>query len=167
MLLDRDHIYRNSLQVLNQYATGSGTHDNRYDVTILVNGLPLVHIELKRRGVELRQAFDQIERCQRESFWSGTGLFEYVQVFVISNGRHTKYYSNTTRWQKTRKGGSKKKSSASYQFTSWWTDAANRRVADLLSGFYRKYRSLTAHYLACNPEISLRPSGVPFNKMLE
>lgn len=132
MLLDRDHIYRNSLQVLNQYATSAGAHDNRYDVTILVNGLPLVHIELKRRGVELRQAFDQIERYQRESFWSGTGLFEYVQVFVISNGRHTKYYSNTTRWQKTREGGSKKKSSASYQFTSWWTDASNRRIADLV-----------------------------------
>ena len=132
MLLDRDHIYRNSLQVLNQYATQAGAHDNRYDVTILVNGLPLVHIELKRRGVELRQAFDQIERYQRESFWSGTGLFEYVQVFVISNGRHTKYYSNTTRWQKTREGGSKKKSSASYQFTSWWTDASNRRIADLV-----------------------------------
>ena len=132
MLIDRDHIYRNSLQVLNQYATSAGAHDNRYDVTILVNGLPLVHIELKRRGVELKQAFGQIERYQRESFWSGSGLFEYIQIFVISNGRHTKYYSNTTRWQKTEDDRKKRKASASYQFTSWWTDAANRRIADLV-----------------------------------
>lgn len=132
MLIDRDHIYRNAVQVMNQYATDAGTHDNRYDVTILVNGLPLVHIELKRRGVELKQAFDQIERYQRESFWAGSGLFEYVQVFVISNGRHTKYYSNTTRWQKEGEGKSNKKASASYQFTSWWTDAANRRISDLV-----------------------------------
>ena len=132
MLLDRDHIYRNSLQVLNQYATDAGTHDNRYDVTILVNGLPLVHIELKRRGVALEQAFNQIERYQRESFWSGLGLFEYVQLFIISNGTHTKYYSNTTRWQKVSREGRGKKSSASYQFTSWWTDADNHRIADLV-----------------------------------
>ena len=102
MLLDRDHIYRNRLQVMNQYETNEGVHKNRYDVTILVNGLPLVHIELKRRGVALRQAFDQIERYQRESFWSQSGLFEFVQIFVISNGTHTKYYSNTTRCKKPR-----------------------------------------------------------------
>ena len=70
---------------------------NRYDVTILVNGLPLVHVELKRRGVDIREAFNQINRYQRDSFWSDSGLFEYVQLFVISNGTHTKYYSNTTR----------------------------------------------------------------------
>ena len=132
MLIDREHIYRNSLQVLNQYATDAGAHDNRYDVTILVNGLPLVHIELKRRGVDLRQAFNQIERYQRESFWSGLGLFEYVQLFIISNGTSTKYYSNTTRWQKVSREGRGRKSSASYQFTSWWTDANNRRIADLV-----------------------------------
>lgn len=100
-LLDRDHIHKNRLQVLNQYEANEGAHKNRYDVTILVNGLPLVHIELKRRGVPLREAFNQIERYQRESFWSECGLFEYVQIFVISNGTNTKYYSNTTRWQKT------------------------------------------------------------------
>lgn len=130
MLLDRSHIYKNRLQVMNQYEANEGAHKNRYDVTILVNGLPLVHIELKRRGVLLRQAFDQIERYQRESFWSESGLFEFVQIFVISNGTHTKYYSNTTRWQKTHE--TRKKSSASYQFTSWWTDANNRKIADLV-----------------------------------
>ena len=70
---------------------------NRYDVTVLVNGLPLVHIELKRRGVDIREAFNQINRYQRDSFWAGSGLFDYVQLFVISNGTLTKYYSNTTR----------------------------------------------------------------------
>ena len=72
-------------------------HDNRYDVTVLVNGFPLVHIELKRRGVAIREAFNQINRYQRDSFWAGSGLFEYVQIFVISNGTNTKYYSNSTR----------------------------------------------------------------------
>ena len=130
-LLDREHIHRNRLQVLNQYEANEGGHRNRYDVTILVNGLPLVHMELKRRGVPLREAFNQIERYQRESFWSECGLFEYVQIFVISNGTNTKYYSNTTRWQKTH-GERGKKTSASYQFTSWWTDAENRRITDLV-----------------------------------
>ena len=132
MLLDRDHIYRNRLQVMNQYEASEGAHKNRYDVTILVNGLPLVHIELKRRGVALRQAFDQIERYQRESFWSQSGLFEFVQIFIISNGTHTKYYSNTTRWQKTESSRRGKKSSASFAFTSWWTDANNHKIADLV-----------------------------------
>lgn len=132
MLLDRDHIYRNRLQVMNQYEANEGAHKNRYDVTILVNGLPLVHIELKRRGVALRQAFDQIERYQRESFWSQSGLFEFVQIFVISNGTHTKYYSNTTRWQKTESSRRGKKPSASFAFTSWWTDANNHKIADLV-----------------------------------
>ena len=132
MLLDRDHIYRNRLQVMNQYEANEGAHKNRYDVTILVNGLPLVHVELKRRGVALRQAFDQIERYQRESFWSQSGLFEFVQIFVISNGTHTKYYSNTTRWQKTESSRRGKKSSASFAFTSWWTDANNHKIADLV-----------------------------------
>lgn len=130
-LIDRNHIHRNRLQVMNQYEANEGDHKNRYDVTILVNGLPLVHIELKRRGVQLRQAFNQIERYQRESFWSESGLFEYVQIFVISNGTSTKYYSNTTRWQKTNKERGRK-TSASYQFTSWWTDAENNKIADLV-----------------------------------
>lgn len=132
MLLDRDHIYKNRLQVMNQYEANEGSHKNRYDVTILVNGLPLVHIELKRRGVPLRQAFNQIERYQRESFWSQSGLFEFVQIFVISNGTRTKYYSNTTRWQKTENARRGKKSSASFSFTSWWTDAENHKICDLV-----------------------------------
>ena len=132
MLLDRDHIHKNRLQVMNQYEANEGSHKNRYDATILVNGLPLVHIELKRRGVPLRQAFNQVERYQRESFWSQSGLFEFVQVFIISNGTHTKYYSNTTRWQKTENARRGKKSSASFAFTSWWTDADNHKIADLV-----------------------------------
>ena len=99
-LIDKKNIHKNCLQVINQYvvSTGDGAkHDNRYDVTILVNGLPLVHTELKRRGVAIKEAFNQINRYQRDSFWAGSGLYEYIQVFVISNGTHTKYYSNTTR----------------------------------------------------------------------
>ncbi|MCY4137099.1 MAG: type I restriction endonuclease, partial [Rhodobacteraceae bacterium] len=95
-LLDKKKIHNNFVQVINQYEA-QGKRANRYDVTVLINGLPLVHIELKRRGVELREAFNQIERYQRESFWAGTGLFEYVQLFVISNGTHTKYYVYTVR----------------------------------------------------------------------
>ena len=83
-LLDKAQIHNNSLQVINQYETDDGLHKNRYDVTILVNGIPLVHCELKRRGVAIREAFNQINRYIRESFWSGTGLFGFVQVFVIS-----------------------------------------------------------------------------------
>ena len=91
-LIDRKNIHNNYLQVINQYEEDGGTHDTRYDVTILVNGLPLVHIELKRRGVQLKEAFNQINRYQRDSFWAGCGLYEYVQIFVISNGTNTKYY---------------------------------------------------------------------------
>ena len=96
-LLDKKNIHNNRLQVINQYVENDGNYDNRYDVTVLVNGLPLVHIELKRRGVALKEAFNQINRYQRDSFWAGSGLYEYVQIFVISNGTNTKYYSNTTR----------------------------------------------------------------------
>lgn len=135
-LIDKDNIHNNSLQVLNQYETEDGARSNRYDVTILVNGLPLVHVELKRRGVALQEAFNQINRYQRDSFWAGSGLFEYVQLFVISNGTHSKYYSNTTRWQhveQDKKTVSKrgKKTSDSYEFTSWWADANNRPITDL------------------------------------
>ena len=96
-LIDKTNIHNNSLQVINQYVETQGAHDTRYDVTILVNGLPLVHLELKRRGVRIKEAFNQINRYQRDSFWAGCGLFEYVQIFVISYGTHTKYYSNSTR----------------------------------------------------------------------
>ncbi len=111
LLIDKSSIHNNRLQVINQYTLGQGeggaTYGNRYDVTILVNGLPLVHVELKRRGVDLREAFNQIDRYQRDSFWAGSGLFEYVQLFVISNGTLTKYYSNTTRRQHIEEVGGK------------------------------------------------------------
>ncbi len=146
-LLDKEHIHNNRLQVINQYetagATGGGvTRANRYDVTILVNGLPMVHVELKRRGVDLREAFNQIERYQRDSFWAGTGLFEYVQLFVISNGTLTKYYSNTTRRQHLSEASSARrrvrKTSNSFEFTSWWADAGNRPIKDLV-GFTKTF----------------------------
>jgi len=136
-LLDKQYIHNNHLQVINQYSTESGQRANRYDVTILVNGLPLVHIELKRRGVALEEAFNQINRYQRESFWAGSGLFEYIQIFVISNGTHTKYYSNTTRSQhikETREGSVKKgkRTSNSFEFTSWWADENNKPIMELM-----------------------------------
>lgn len=136
-LLDKANIHNNSLQVINQYATEDGARSNRYDVTVLVNGLPLVHIELKRRGVAIQEAFNQINRYQRESFWAASGLFEYVQLFVISNGTHTKYYSNTTRSAhiKEQVNGAAtkgKKSSNSFEFTSWWADYTNRPIMDLI-----------------------------------
>ena len=134
-LLDKADMHRNSLQVINQYEADQGTHENRYDVTILVNGLPMVHVELKRRGVDIKEAFNQIERYQRESFWSGSGLFEWVQVFVISNGTYTKYYSNTTRMAHIKEATGKpgrKKTSHSFEFTSWWALQDNTRVTDLV-----------------------------------
>ncbi|MDD2871568.1 MAG: type I restriction endonuclease subunit R [Candidatus Gracilibacteria bacterium] len=136
-LLDKTNIHNNSLQVINQYTTDDGQRANRYDVTVLVNGLPLVHIELKRRGVAIQEAFNQINRYQRESFWAASGLFEYIQLFVISNGTHTKYYSNTTRNAhiKEQNNGSikkSKKSSNSFEFTSWWADHTNRPITDLI-----------------------------------
>lgn len=136
-LIDKTHIHNNKLQVINQYAEKGGTHETRYDVTILVNGLPLVHIELKRRGVKIREAFNQIERYQRDSFWASSGLFEYIQIFVISNGTNTKYYSNTTRFNHIRdkeKEQSRKlnKTSNSFEFTSFWADGSNRIIPDLI-----------------------------------
>ena len=137
VLLDKKNIHNNSLQVINQYATEDGQRANRYDVTVLVNGLPLIHIELKRRGVAIQEAFNQINRYQRESFWAASGLFEYVQLFVISNGTHTKYYSNTTRSQHIKEANEGtikkgKRSSNSFEFTSWWADATNRPITDLM-----------------------------------
>ena len=137
MLIDKKNIHNNRLQVSNQYEEAGGTHKTRYDVTILVNGLPLVHIELKRRGVAIREAFNQIKRYQRDSFWAASGLFEYVQIFVISNGTNTKYYSNTTRNQHIKdlgESGRRKspKTSNSFEFTSYWADANNRVIPDLV-----------------------------------
>ena len=138
-LIDKKNIHNNRLQVINQYEVSQeqgAKHDNRYDVTILVNGLPLVHIELKRRGVAIREAFNQINRYQRDSFWAGCGLFEYVQIFVISNGTNTKYYSNSTRDNaiKERSSGKtkKQKTSNSFEFTSFWADAKNKIIPDLI-----------------------------------
>ena len=137
-LIDKTNIHRNKVQVIRQYAIDTGARANRYDVTILVNGLPLVHIELKRRGKKLRVAFDQIDRYQRDSFHAsaGDGLFGYVQIFVISNGARTKYYSNTVRLQHiTENQGARRQVAAanarSYEFTMWWTDAANNQIPDL------------------------------------
>ena len=160
-LIDKDNIHNNRLQVINQYEDlpshlGAGdtvterSRSHRYDVTILVNGLPLVHIELKRRGIDLKEAFNQINRYSRESFWAGSGLFEYVQLFVISNGTYTKYYSNTTRFshikeQESSKPKKGKQSSHSYEFTSWWADASNRPITDLLdftNTFFAKHAIL-------------------------
>ena len=169
-LIDKDNIHNNRLQVINQYSSTSPlaptmgtdaalersnsmdepTRSHRYDVTILVNGLPLVHVELKKRGVDLREAFNQIERYSRESFWAGSGLFEYVQIFVISNGTHTKYYSNTTRFTHIKEVTSGapvkgKRSSNSFEFTSWWADAANKPIPDLMdftSTFFAKHTLL-------------------------
>ncbi|MDR0206116.1 MAG: type I restriction endonuclease subunit R [Bacteroidales bacterium] len=151
-LVDKQNIHNNSLQVINQYSTSTGTdipvaersRSHRYDVTVLVNGLPLVHIELKRRGVDIKEAFNQINRYQRESFWAGSGLFEYVQIFVISNGTLTKYYSNTTRKRHCRdsrpcvSNNTKKQTSNSYEFTSWWADAHNKPITDL-EGFSKTF----------------------------
>lgn len=135
-LIHKKDIHNNRLQVINQYIENDGNYDNRYDVTILVNGLPLVHIELKRRGVALKEAFNQINRYQRDSFWAGSGLYEYVQIFVISNGTNTKYYSNTTREShiqaKTSNRNKIKKTSNSFEFTSYWADASNKVINDLI-----------------------------------
>lgn len=138
-LLDKKNIHNNRLQVINQYEVSQdegAKFDNRYDVTILVNGFPLIHVELKRRGVAIREAFNQINRYQRDSFWAGSGLYEYVQIFVISNGTNTKYYSNTTRSVHIREQGKNvsrgKKTSNSFEFTSFWADANNKVISDLV-----------------------------------
>ena len=139
-LIDKKNIHNNFLQVINQYVIGTAQgakRDNRYDVSVLVNGFPLVHIELKRRGVAIREAFNQINRYQRDSFWAGSGLFEYTQIFVISNGTNTKYYSNSTRFNAIKdinaSAISKKgKTSNSFEFTSFWADANNRVIPDLI-----------------------------------
>ena len=165
-LIDKAHIHNNRLQVINQYevpgvASADGGRPvqraNRYDVTILVNGLPLVHVELKRRGVDIREAFNQIKRYQRDSFWSGSGLFEYVQLFVISNGTLTKYYSNTVRAshldEQSRHRRPAKRTSNSFEFTSWWADAGNRPITDLV-GFTRTFFAKR-----CLLNVALRRSG--------
>lgn len=118
-IIDKTNIHNNSLQVTNQISqTGKST--NRYDVTILVNGLPLVHVELKKRGVNLREAFNQIHRYSKESFNIDSSLYKYVQIFVISNGTYTRYFANTTLQSKN-----------NYEFTCEWADAKNKAICDL------------------------------------
>ncbi len=147
-LIDKQNIHNNRLQVINQYEV-AGERATRYDVTVLVNGLPMVHIELKRRGVDIREAFNQISRYQRDSFWAGSGLFEYVQLFVISNGTLTKYYSNTVReghlFEQSSARRGRKKTSNSFSFTSWWADAKNQPItelADFTKTFFAKHTLL-------------------------
>ena len=118
-IIDKKNIHNNFLQVTNQVC-GEGKSRNRYDVTILVNGLPLVHIELKKRGVNLHEAFNQIHRYSKESFNSENSLYKYVQIFVISNGTYTRYFANTTAQNKN-----------NYEFTCEWADAKNKAICDL------------------------------------
>lgn len=135
-LIDKRNIHNNRLQVINQYVPNGGTYKNRYDVTILVNGLPLVHIELKRRGVSIKEAFNQTVRYQKESFWAGNALYDYAQIFIISNGTQTKYYSNTTRFAKINEERKAKQirvksESNSFEFTSYWSDQDNNVITEL------------------------------------
>jgi len=148
-LIDKQNIHNNRLQVINQYEEEHGAHKTRFDVTILVNGLPLVHIELKRRGVPIKEAFNQINRYLRDSFWAGRAMFDFVQIFVISNGGETKYYSNTTRYDKEKEtNGAPRKHKTdgnTFEFTSYWTDQENNRLTDLrdfTSSFFAKHTIL-------------------------
>ncbi len=149
-LIDKQNVFNNRLQVTNQYVEGAGAHKSRYDVTILVNGLPLVHVELKKRGVPIKEAFNQINRYQRDSFWAGRAMFDFIQIFVISNGTETKYYSNTTRYDKERdtQGGGPRRHKTegnTFEFTSYWTDQENNRLVDLrdfTSSFFAKHTIL-------------------------
>ena len=133
-LVDKQNVHNNRLQVTNQYEV-EGAHKNRYDVTILVNGLPMVHVELKKRGVDIKEAFNQINRYLRDSFWAGRAMFDFVQIFVISNGTETKYYSNTTRFAKEQEsaGGPRKHKTDgnTFEFTSYWTDQRNTLLTDI------------------------------------
>lgn len=140
------NIFQVSSQINNE-----GTFKNRYDVTILVNGLPLVQIELKRRGLELKEAFNQISRYQRHSFAGGSGLFQFIQIFVISNGVNTKYYANNSK--------------LGFQFTNYWTDEQNNRIAKL-EEFTKTFLSkchigkMIAHYTVLTTQkesVLLRP----------
>ena len=143
-LIDKKHIHENRLQVIHQYKADAGKRKCRYDVTILVNGLPMVHIELKKRGVAINEAFNQINRYHRDAFGIDNGLFDYVQLFVISNGTETKYYSNTTSRGAFTELNRKKPNDAileegtktcdSFEFTSYWADAENTPIREL-TGF--------------------------------
>lgn len=122
--IQSEHWCQNQFQVTNQ-VTMEGSYKNRYDVTILINGLPLVQIELKRRGLELKEAFNQTNRYQRHSFGAGAALFQYIQIFIISNGVNTKYYANN-KYQ-------------SFKQTYYWTDKENKRLTNILNGFTSEF----------------------------
>ena len=122
--INSEHWCQNQFQVTHQI-TVEGTYKNRYDVTILINGLPLVQIELKRRGLELKEAFNQINRYQRHSFGANSALFQYLQIFVISNGVNTKYYANNRH--------------QSFKQTFYWTDKENKRLTNILNGFTSEF----------------------------
>lgn len=122
--LNTEHWCQNQYQVTNQ-VTIEGSYKNRYDVTLLVNGLPLVQIELKRRGLEMKEAFNQINRYQRHSFGAKSALFQYVQIFVISNGVNTKYYANNRH--------------QSFKQTFFWADKENKRLTNILNGFTSEF----------------------------
>ena len=155
-LIDKKHIHENRLQVIHQYKAEDGKRKCRYDVTILVNGLPMVHIELKKRGVAIQEAFNQINRYHRDAFGIDNGLFDYVQVFVISNGTETKYYSNTTsrgaftelnrkKPQDTPLDETGSKTCDSFEFTSYWADAENtpiRELTDFTATFFARHTLL-------------------------
>lgn len=121
---DTEHWCQNQFQVTNQ-VTIEGKYKNRYDVTLLINGLPLVQIELKRRGLEMKEAFNQMNRYQRHSFGSNSALFQYIQIFVISNGVNTKYYANNKH--------------QSFKQTFFWTDKKNKRLTNILNGFTSEF----------------------------
>ncbi len=118
--LQTEHWCQNQYQVTNQVSQ-EGKYKNRYDVTLLINGLPLVQIELKRKGLELKEAFNQVNRYQRHSFGANTALYQYVQIFVISNGVNTKYYANNR--------------DQNFKQTFYWTDVENKRLTNILNGF--------------------------------
>jgi len=152
-LLDKKNIARNKVQVIKQFEQ-TGTHANRYDVTILVNGLPLVHVELKKRGVAIREAFNQVHRYSKESFNSAHSLFKYLQLFVISNGTDSRYFANTTQRDKN-----------SFDFTMNWAKADNSLIKDLkdfTATFFQKHTLLNVllHYSvfdASNTLLVMRP----------
>ena len=138
-LFDKKHIARNKVQVIKQFEQ-KGSHANRYDVTILVNGLPLVQVELKKRGVAIREAFNQVHRYSKESFNSDNSLFKYLQLFVISNGTDSRYFANTTKRNKN-----------SFDFTMNWAKSDNTLIKDLkdfTATFFQKHTLLNVllHY---------------------
>lgn len=134
-LIDKKNIKNNHLQVINQYSEKQGNRNCRYDVTILVNGLPLVHIELKKENVPILNAFKQIKDYREDSFWAKSGLFEYIQIFIISNIKKTKYFSNSVKYEKNNGN------SYGFEFTNYWSNENNEKIEDL-EGFTKTFLSV-------------------------